>query len=79
MLMYGSNQHNIVKQLSSNKKIIAIMGSYNWEFCKADGMREIAISLRVGTMSHTLKKVFFFFLNSSTHSTWKGVVALIKM
>ena len=37
------------------------MGSYNWEFCKADGMRETVISLRVGTMSHTLKKVSFFF------------------
>ena len=79
MLMYGSTQHNIVKQLSSNKKLkkIAIMGSYNWEFCKPDGMREIVISLRVGTMSHTLKKVVFF-LNSITHSTWKRVVAFNK-
>ena len=37
------------------------MGSYNWEFCKPDGMREIVISLRVGSMSHTLKKAFLFF------------------
>lgn len=69
----AANQH-IVKQLSSNKKNNCNRGSYNWEFCKVDGMREIVISLRVGTMSHTLKS--FFFLNSSTHSTWKSVVAI---
>ena len=37
------------------------MGSYNWEFCKPEGTREIVISLRVGSMSHTLKKAFLFF------------------
>lgn len=46
-------------------------------YFKPDGMREIVISLRVGTMSHTLKKVVFF-LNSITHSTWKRVVAFNK-
>lgn len=56
------------------------MGSYNWEFCKPEGTREIVISLRVGSMSHTLKKAFLFFFkkNSSTHRTWKRVVAFNK-
>ena len=58
------------------------MGSYNWEFCKPEGTREIVISLRVGSMSHTLKKgfPFFFFLKTPVLTgPGKGLLPLIKM